>query len=37
VILLAVIQKDAELSHAIGGGLIGYLTRAAQEVKESPV
>ena len=37
VILLAILQKESELSNVVAGGLIGYLTRAAQEVKESPV
>jgi hypothetical protein len=37
VIALAIIQRESELSNVVAGGLIGYLTRAAHEVKESPV
>ena len=28
---------EAQLAYTVGGGLIGYLTRAIQESKESPV
>jgi hypothetical protein len=42
VIILAGIDLSnsagqSQLANTIGGGLIGYLTRAVQEVKESPV